>query len=101
MENLPAIIGGLSLLVGAIFTGIIGLGQRRTRLDLDTVDEVEDYRRWRPRVRRAIVELRDVLAEYGIPEPEDIDDMIQFPPPKILPRHLRQIEAVTADDDAT
>ncbi|HEY9415276.1 MAG TPA: hypothetical protein VIQ30_10985 [Pseudonocardia sp.] len=94
MNDLPAIIGGLSLLVGAIFTGLIGLDQRRKRLDQDVLNENDDYHRWRPLVRRAIVALRDRLAEHGIPEPEGIDDLIEWPPPRPKGRHAKGDEIV-------
>lgn len=80
--DLPAIIGAIGLLIGTVFTGIIGLGQRRTRLDRETLEELEQYRVWRPRVRRAVVILQDLLAVAKVPEPAGLQDLLEFPPPQ-------------------
>lgn len=80
--DLPAIIGAFGLLIGTVFTGIIGLGQRRTRLDRETLEELEQYRVWRPRVRRAVVILQDLLAVAKVPEPAGLQDLLEFPPPQ-------------------
>lgn len=95
--DLPAIIGAIGLLIGTVFTGLVGLGQRRTRLDQETLDELDAYQRWRPRVRRAIVALRATIADCpDVTEPDEVADLIQWPPPK--PRHSRRGDEVNADD---
>jgi hypothetical protein len=95
--DLPAIIGAVSLTIGTVFTGIVGVGQRRTRLDQDTLDENDDYHRWRPRVLRAVTLLRSVISMTpGVDEPDGIDELLSWPPPS--PKHRRGSE-VTADDD--
>jgi hypothetical protein len=92
--DLPAIIGAVGLLVGTVFTGFVGLGQRRTRLDRETVEENEQYHRWQPRVLRAVALLRARIgATVGVEEPDGIDELIEFPPPR--PKHARE---VTSDD---
>lgn len=95
--DLPSIIGAIGLLVGAVFTGVVGLGQRRTRLDRETLDENEQYHRWQPRVLRAVAMLRARIAgTVGIEEPDGIDDLIGFPPPAPRAKHSRN-EASTDD----
>lgn len=94
--DLPAIIGAIGLVIGTVFTGLIGLNARRTRLDQETLDELVDYHTWHPRMRRAVVLLRATIAECPqASEPNGIDELIQWPPPR--PRHVRRDE-VTADD---
>lgn len=96
--DLPAIIGAIGLLIGTIFTGIVGLGQRRTRLDRETLDENDAYHRWHPRMMRAVTLLRATIsAAPGVTEPAGIDELVDWPPPR--PKHARRDE-VTADDDA-
>lgn len=95
MNDLPAIIGAVSLLIGAVFTGLIGLGQRRSRIDQETLAELDDYHRWHPRVRRALVLLRATIADSpNMTEPDGIDALIRWPPPR--PRHIR--DEVTSDE---
>jgi hypothetical protein len=96
VSDLPAIIGAVSLLIGAVFTGLIGLSQRRSRIDRETLDELDDYHRWHPRVRRALVMLRATIAESTMTEPDGIDALVRWPPPK--PRHSLPRDEVTADD---
>jgi len=97
MNDLPAIIGAVALLIGGVFTGLIGLDQKRKRVDAETLDELADYHRWHPRVRRALVLLRATVADSPqAEEPDGIDDLIQWPPPK--PKHSRRGDEVTADD---
>lgn len=94
--DLPAIIGAFGLLIGTVFTGLVGLGQRRTRLDQELIEENRDYHRWQPRVLRAVALLRSTIAASpDVTEPTGVDDLIEWPPPK--PRHARRDE-VTADD---
>lgn len=95
--DLPAIIGAIGLLVGTVFTGIVGLGQRRTRLDRETLDENEAYHRWHPRMVRAVTVLRAVIAATpGVTEPPEIEELIEWPPPR--PKHARRADEVTVDD---
>lgn len=93
--DLPAIIGAVGLLVGTVFTGIIGLGQRRTRIDGETLEELEHRRDWQPRARRAVVMLREVIAELKGTEPPEVASLLKYPPPTA--KHARP-EEVTAGD---
>lgn len=73
------LLTGCALLVGAVFTGLIGLRNvpRGTSHDRR---RLEQYEVWRPRVRRVVTTLRDLLAEHRIPEPDGIDEALRFPP---------------------
>lgn len=98
--DVPSIIGGVSLLVGTVFTGWIGVGQRRTRLDQETLDENADYHRWRPRVLRAVTLLRSAISVApGVDEPAGIDELLQWPPPQTR-KHARRDEVSAGDDPA-
>lgn len=94
--DLPAIIGAIGLVIGTVFTGLVGLGQRRTRLDQEILDEVSAYRRWHPRVMRGVALLRATVAQSDKDEPPTVEDLIEWPPPK--PKHARRGDEVTADD---
>jgi hypothetical protein len=78
--DLTALVTSLSLLVGAVFTGIVGLQRKQETMDAAASKRLEQYERWRPKVRILIAELRDILSAHHIPEPPGIDDRIQFPP---------------------
>lgn len=98
--DVPSIIGAVSLAIGTIFTGYIGVGQRRTRLDQETLDENADYQRWHPRVLRAVTMLRAVISSVpGVDEPAGIDDLLQWPPPQ-PGKHARRDEVTAGDDPA-
>lgn len=95
--DLPSIIGAIALLIGGVFTGLIGLDQKRKRIDQETLEELENYHQWHPRVRRAVVLLRAAISDCPqAVEPDGIQDLIQWPPPK--PKHARRGDEVTADD---
>jgi hypothetical protein len=86
--DLPQIIGGIALLVGTVFTGIAGLSTARDRMskrERKRLDQLED---WRVIARRVIAELRGILSDHRIAEPEDLDELLKFPP-----------EEATTDDD--
>lgn len=95
MSDLPAIIGGLSLLVAAVFGGLAQLEARRSRRDKDVAMELLERQAWSPRVLRAVTMLRDTLARFGVEEPDGIAELIEFPPPK--PKHLRTVEDADAE----
>lgn len=100
MSDLPAIIGAIGLLIGTVFGGIAALDRRRARISDDDVAELEDYHRWHPRMRRAVVLLRASIAgSVDAVEPDGIDDLISWPPPRVKPKHSRGDE-VAADADA-
>lgn len=73
------LLTGVGLIVGAVFTGLIGLRNvpRGTSHERKLLDQ---YDIWRPRVRRVVTNLRDLLAEHRIPEPDGIDEEMRFPP---------------------
>jgi hypothetical protein len=75
-----SLLGGLALLVGAVFTGLVSLRNARNTATAADLERLEQYERWRPRVLRVVGDLRAILGEKGIPEPPGIDDTIRFPP---------------------
>lgn len=90
MSDLPAIIGGMALLITAIFGGLAGLEARRGRRDADVAEELALRQRWSPRVLKALTMLRDTLARFGVEEPDGIDDLIEYPPPSRA-KHAREV----------
>jgi hypothetical protein len=98
VNDLPAIIGAIGLLIGTVFGGIAALDRRRTRLDDEDAAELEDYHRWHPKVLRAVVLLRATIANCPqAVEPPGVDDLIAWPPERHRPKHSRG--EVTADDE--
>jgi hypothetical protein len=96
MSDLPSIIGGLALLITAVFGGLAGLEARRGRRDAEVAEELEQRQRWSPRVLRAVTMLRDAFARIpGAVEPEGIDDLIAYPPPA-KSKHAREM---SGDDE--
>lgn len=78
--DLTALVASLSLLVGAVFTGLIGLQRKQSSMDEADALRLEQYERWRPRIRILVAELRDLLAQHRIPEPPGVDETLTFPP---------------------
>lgn len=78
--DLTALVTSLSLLTGAVFTGMIGLQRKQNSLEEADAKRLEQYERWRPKIRIIVAELRDLLAAHRIAEPPGIDQAIQFPP---------------------
>jgi hypothetical protein len=76
MEQLPAIIGSIALLVTAV-AGILG---NRERTDRRIRLRVEQYGRWSVGMRLLVADLRAILADHQIPEPAGIDETLKFPP---------------------
>lgn len=97
MNDLPAIIGAIGLLIGTVFGGLAALDRRRARLDDEDEAELEDYHRWHPKVLRAVVLLRATIANCPqAVEPDGIEDLMQWPPTRPRPKHSRG--EVTSDD---
>lgn len=97
MNDLPAIIGALGLLIGTVFGGIAALDRRRARLDGEDAAELEDYHRWHPKVLRAVVLLRATIANCPeATEPAGVDELVAWPPARPRAKHSRE---VTADDE--
>lgn len=92
MDQLPAIIGAIGLLIGTVFGGLATLQNRANQLDAKSAKRLEQYERWRPAVRALVADLRDLLAAHKVPEPDGVDDVLRFPPP--------DQEKVKADDNA-
>lgn len=77
-----ALVASLALLLTAFFTGLASLQRRQNDLGQQDALRLAQYERWRPKVRIVVAELRDLLARHRIPEPDGIDDQMQFPPSK-------------------
>lgn len=90
MSDLPAIIGGLALLITAVFGGLAGLEARRGRRDADVAEELALRQRWSPRVLRAVTMLRDAMALARVAEPDGIDELLEYPPP-VKAKHAREV----------
>jgi hypothetical protein len=75
-----ALVASLALLLTAFFTGLSTLQRKQNDLGKQDADRLEQYERWRPKIRIVVAELRDLLGQHRIPEPPGIDDAIRFPP---------------------
>lgn len=82
--DLGSIIGGLALLVGAFFTGLVSLRNARSSGHGADAERLEQYERWRPKMLRLVGDLRASMAAANppVPEPDGIDETLTFPPPK-------------------
>lgn len=87
IENLPAILGAVAVVIGAVSTLVLGWQTRGNRLDAKSAKRLAQYEVWRPSVVRLVSDLRTLLGQYRVPEPDGIDAVMKFPP-----------EEVTADD---
>jgi len=88
-SELGALVSGVALLIGAVFTGLVSLKNASHTVHGRDQERLEQYERWRPRIRRLVAELRDLLADHQIPEPSGVDEVLRFPP---------RDEEVRADD---
>lgn len=88
--DIPQIIGGIALLIGTVFTGIAGLSAARDRMSKRERKRLEQLEDWRVIARRVIAELRGILSDHRIPEPDGLDEQLRFPPAS---------DEATADDD--
>lgn len=79
-SELGALISGVALLIGAVFTGLVSLKNASHTVHGRDQERLEQYERWRPKIRRLVAELRDLLADHRIPEPPGIDETMRFPP---------------------
>lgn len=75
-----ALVASLALLLTAFFTGLSTLQRKTNDLAKQDAERLEQYERWRPRIRIIVAELRDLLAHARIPEPDGIDEALRFPP---------------------
>lgn len=82
--DLGGIIGGVALVVGAVFTGLVSLhNARNTNSSADT-ERLAQYERWRPKVLRLVGDMRAAMAGASppVPEPDGVDETLAFPPTK-------------------
>lgn len=78
--DLAAVLGGMSLLVGGVFTGLIGYKNAQNNWHRRDAERLEQYETWRPKMRRLVADLRSLLSDHRIPEPPGIDETLRFPP---------------------
>lgn len=72
--DVVAVIGAATTLLTA-GAGAVSLVRRHSaELSKREEQDIEDCSAWRRTARRIIRELRDLLSEHGIPEPEGLDD---------------------------
>ena len=72
--DVVAIVGALATLSTAV-GGTVTLTRRHSaELSKREQNDIEECSAWRRTARRVIRQLRDVLAEHNIPEPEGLDD---------------------------
>jgi hypothetical protein len=88
IENLPAILGAVAVVIGAVSTLVLGLQARANRLDAASTRRLAQYELWRPSIVRLVSDLRTLLAKNQLDEPAGIDAVLKFPPD----------ESVTTDD---
>lgn len=89
IENMPAILGALGVVIGAVSTLVLGWQNRANRLDQRSALRLKQYEKWRPGVERLVSDLRTLLGRHGVPEPAGIDAALEFPPQ----------DEVTTDDE--
>ena len=71
--DIVAIVGALATLSTAV-GGTVTLTRRHSaELSKREQNDIEECSAWRRTARRVIRELRDLLAEHNIPEPEGLD----------------------------
>lgn len=80
-----ALVASLALLLTAFFTGLSTLQRRQNDLGKADAERLEQYERWRPKIRIIVAELRDLLGAHRIPEPPGIDEALRFPPKEAKP----------------
>lgn len=83
IENLPAILGAVAVVIGAVSTLVLGLQGRLNRLDAASAKRLAQYEVWRPSVVRLVSDLRTLLAKNQLDEPDGIDAVLKFPPDEV------------------
>lgn len=91
MSDIPQIIGGVSLLVGTVFTGWAAVDNRRQKRDADSAEDYANLQRWYPRALRAFTLLTAMLGRAGVAVPAEVDELIEFPPPRA--KHARGVSS--------
>lgn len=79
-SELGALVSGLALLVGAVFTGLVSLKNATNKIHGRDAERLDQYERWRPKIRRLVADLRTLLSDHQIPEPPGVDETLRFPP---------------------
>lgn len=88
IENMPAVLGALGVVIGAVSTLVLGWQNRANKLDQRSALRLKQYEKWRPGIEALVSDLRTLLGRHRIAEPDGIDAALEFPPP----------DEVTTDD---
>jgi len=72
--DIVAIVGAAATLVTTVASAATLIRRHSENLTKQEQIDIEDCSAWRRTARRVIRQLRDLLAEHGIPEPEGLDD---------------------------
>lgn len=72
--DVVAIVGAATTLITAVAGAITLIRRHSDDMSQREQQDIEDCSAWRRTARRIIRQLRDLLAEHGIPEPEGLDD---------------------------
>ncbi len=72
--DIVAIVGAAATLITTGASAVTLIRRHSEDLSRREQSDIEELSAWKRTARRIIRELRDLLAEYGIPEPEGLDD---------------------------
>lgn len=72
--DVVAIVGAAATLVTTVASAVTLIRRHSEDLTRREQLDIEECSAWRRSARRVIRQLRDLLAEHGIPEPEGLDD---------------------------
>jgi hypothetical protein len=72
--DVVAIVGAAATLITTVASAVTLIRRHSEDLSKREQIDLEDCSAWRRTARRVIRQLRDLLAEHNIPEPEGLDD---------------------------
>ena len=72
--DVVAIVGAGATLITTVASAVTLIRRHSEDLSKREQIDLEECSAWRRTARRVIRQLRDLLAEYNIPEPEGLDD---------------------------
>ena len=72
--DIVAIVGAAATLITTVASAVTLIRRHSEELSKREERDIEECSAWRRTARRVIRQLRDLLAEHGIPEPEGLDD---------------------------
>lgn len=71
--DIVAVAGAVTTLITAVAGAITLIRRHSDEMSKRDQQEAEDCSAWKRSARRVIRQLRDILSEHGIPEPEGLD----------------------------